>query len=76
MLINSLIIIFTWCGVYYFSLARSLRSLEHTEIAEIIFFLAAVEKDGSQKPPQAFGHKCATAPRLFFIAGLSPAMKK
>jgi hypothetical protein len=53
----------------FFSLARSLRSLERTEIAEK-FFLAAVERDGSQKPPQASGRGCAIAPSLFFMAAL------
>jgi len=38
--------------------------------------LAAVETDGTQKPSQAFGCGCATAPSLFFNAGPSAAMKK
>jgi hypothetical protein len=58
------------------SLARSFYSLEPAEISEKILFLAAVEMDGSQKPPQAFGRGCATAPSLFFIAGPTLAMKK
>jgi hypothetical protein len=61
----------------FLSLARSFLSLEHTEFAERTFlFLAAVEKDGSQKPPQASDRGCATAPCWFFIAGPSPVMKK